>query len=141
MLPEGSLDISTRLCMAIYEEKGFISCGKYEAFRTKPNWPCVKFGKGSLNFGLNPICKRAEGAMTRIRSARRFDFTFDNDLAFRSKPIRPCVKWGRGSDFGSTLFARGRKAVKRTRVLQGPFGPSVGSKTGSKTTPKNANRP
>jgi hypothetical protein len=25
MLPEGSLDISTRLCMAICEEKGFIS--------------------------------------------------------------------------------------------------------------------
>jgi hypothetical protein len=48
-------------------------CGKCESFPSKPIRPCGKWGRGS-DFGPNPICKRAEGAMTRIRSARRFDW-------------------------------------------------------------------
>ena len=107
--------------MAIYEEKGFISCGKYEAFRTKPNRPCVKFGKGSLNFGLNPICKRAEGAMTRIRSARGFDFTFDNDLAFRSKPIRPRWIIGGNIEKGRISIYKPLKGCKTYTSTSGPL--------------------
>ena len=66
-----------------------------------------------------------------------FHFSFYNDLAFRSKPIRPRWIIEEISKKAKSLFISHLKVVKRTQVLQGPFGPLVGSKT----TPKNANRP